>query len=57
MVRGAVYAGILEKTPCEICGNPTTEGHHDDYNKPLEVRWLCKKHHVEYHKQQKKESK
>jgi hypothetical protein len=45
----AIRTGRLKKEPCEICG--TTEkiqGHHEDYNKPLEVRWLCFKHHREH---------
>lgn len=39
----------LERQPCEICG-AKAEAHHEDYNKPLEVRWLCFKHHREWHK-------
>lgn len=39
----------IERKPCEICGEKA-EAHHDDYNKPLEVRWLCFKHHREWHK-------
>jgi hypothetical protein len=33
------------KEPCEICGDLKSEAHHPDYSKPLEVIWLCRKHH------------
>jgi hypothetical protein len=43
--------GVLERMPCEVCKTTeNVEAHHDDYAKPLEVRWLCKKHHREHHK-------
>lgn len=48
-VRQAVLNGTLKRLPCEVCGEPKTHGHHDDYSKPLDVRWLCPKHHVEHH--------
>ena len=36
---------------CESCFQEKfVEGHHPDYDKPLEVTWLCKKCHTELHK-------
>lgn len=48
-VGNAIRDGKLFKQPCEKCFNPKAQAHHDDYNKPLEVRWLCVKHHNEHH--------
>ena len=66
VVANALKRGKLERQPCEVCGmepgltryrlaRRTIEyqnvvAHHDDYNKPLEVRWLCKRHHADHHK-------
>lgn len=48
-VNQAVKAGLLQQQPCEVCDAKKVEGHHDDYTKPLDVRWLCLKHHCEVH--------
>jgi len=52
IVGNAIRDKRLTKEPCEKCGETNVDGHHDDYEKPLEVRWLCKKHHAEHHKQE-----
>lgn len=48
-LRDAVRQGKIKRQPCEVCGEPDAQGHHTDYSKPLEVRWLCAKHHREEH--------
>jgi len=48
-VMRAVKNGLLERLPCAVCGSASVEAHHDDYDRPLEVRWLCKVHHKEWH--------
>jgi hypothetical protein len=51
-VLRAVRAGQLERGPCEQAGpdcHGRVEGHHDDYTRPLAVRWLCRRHHVRHH--------
>lgn len=36
------------KKPCIICGNKNSQGHHENYSRPLEVIWFCSKHHREF---------
>lgn len=55
----AIRKGVLVPAPCEACGFDGTgtsgqrlvQAHHDDYNKPLVVRWLCNACHFEWHRQ------
>lgn len=59
MVEYAVRIGrLIRPDACEQCGKNGTfkdgrtaiQAHHSDYNKPLEVIWLCQKCHHEWHK-------
>ena len=44
----------LIKQPCEVCQDPQSQAHHyKGYDHPLEVRWLCRKHHIEAEKKSK----
>lgn len=49
-VRLAIDRGDLERGPCVACGGEeNVHGHHDDYEKPLDVVWLCRPHHDQLH--------
>lgn len=48
-VNNALRDKRLKKEPCMICGNPKSTAHHEDYSKPLEVKWLCYIHHNRLH--------
>ncbi len=45
----AIRLKQIEKKPCEICGKTRAQGHHEDYSKPLDVVWLCIRHHNDRH--------
>lgn len=50
--RKAIKDGILVRPDCcEDCDLPEKNiaGHHDDYTKPLSVRWLCRVCHGKQH--------
>jgi hypothetical protein len=52
LVLWAIKSGFIKKQECcEQCGlMAKLEGHHEDYLKPLEVKWLCKSCHSKKHR-------
>lgn len=44
---------LVRPEACENCNaipeHGPLHGHHDDYSKPLEVRWLCRSCHIKHH--------
>lgn len=49
LLRKAMLNGDLLKEPCSRCNDPNAKAHHEDYSKPLDVIWLCSKHHSDRH--------
>jgi hypothetical protein len=46
----AIKSGKLVKEPCEICESiDQIVAHHPDYERPLDVRWLCNPCHMKLH--------
>lgn len=50
-VKYALKVAKLTKQSCEVCDVEKTQAHHDDYNKPLDIRWLCCQHHKLWHRE------
>lgn len=44
-VSWALKIGTISKGTCCVCDSIIVEAHHEDYSKPLEVIWFCRKHH------------
>lgn len=50
LVARAITSGKLFREPCCVCGKQEpVVAHHDDYAKPLNVRWMCQAHHLQWH--------
>lgn len=54
MVRAAIRSKRLKRGTCEVCGSFRVDAHHDRYDEPLNVRWLCRRHHMLWHSAEKK---
>lgn len=50
-VKRALKTGGLSRQPCEVCGSDLVVAHHPDYSKPLDVLWLCHRHHLAWHRE------
>lgn len=49
LVNNHKRQGNISELPCEYCGEIKVVAHHDDYDKPLNIRWLCQAHHKQWH--------
>ena len=49
-LQAEIRRGRMSRQPCEVCG-AKAHAHHDDYTKPLDVRWLCPLHHARHHRE------
>jgi hypothetical protein len=50
-VARAIRNGSLFRLPCVRCAEVKSLAHHEDYDKPLEVMWLCQPCHKQRHKE------
>lgn len=50
-VARAMRSGALIRRPCERCGSDRSYAHHESYDRPLEVVWLCQPDHKQRHKE------
>lgn len=49
-VASAIRRGDLIRLPCAHCGSPDNiDAHIEDYSKPLDVVWLCRRCHSRLH--------
>lgn len=56
LFRNAYRRKEIIKGNCEVCGAERVDAHHDDYSKPLDIRWLCRTHHAEHHAKHKEQA-
>jgi hypothetical protein len=50
-VTRAIKKERLVRAPCCRCGSERSLAHHEDYDKPLDVIWLCQPCHKQRHKE------
>lgn len=52
IVGNAIRDGKLTVQPCERCGYGVgINAHHENYSKPLDVTWLCRRCHCQRHRE------
>lgn len=51
LVARAIQKGTLCPKPCVRCNSEESVAHHEDYDRPLEVVWLCQPCHRKRHQE------
>jgi ribosomal protein S27AE len=51
LVAKAIRNGTLVRQPCVRCAEAKSLAHHEDYDHPLVVMWLCQACHKQRHKE------
>jgi hypothetical protein len=52
--RAIRHGKLINPKICSVCNSTNLiQAHHDDYTKPIDVRWLCLSCHFEWHKKNK----
>lgn len=54
IVQSDKKKGLIVSEPCMVCEKEKAEMHHWDYHKPRHFVWLCRKHHNEFHRWERK---
>jgi hypothetical protein len=45
-----IKMGKIKKESCIVCNSVIDiQAHHEDYNNPLDIMWLCRRHHAQLH--------
>lgn len=49
--KRALEKGLIIRKNCEVCNAKSdyNHGHHEDYSKPLDIKWVCPRHHQMIH--------
>jgi ribosomal protein S27AE len=55
IVAKAIRKGTLVRQPCVRCAEAKSLAHHEDYDHPLVVMWLCQACHKQRHKELREE--
>lgn len=51
LVSREIAKGTLVREPCCRCGSSKSLAHHEDYDRPLDIMWLCQPCHKQRHKE------
>lgn len=49
-IKHLCRTGKIQRGQCEVCRAPNAHAHHEDYSRPLDVRWLCSTCHGREHR-------